>query len=164
MAISAPTTSTRYPADAMSRFEPGKPVNEGNPLFELIGSLTFTAAGFTTAAAGDLKLLRLPPGKLRIRLDLSRVVCPAGTATADLDLGLAAYTLPSGATQSLQGSILADSLDVGGGALSQNLPGNPAAGSIVVESKDGVDVVASFDTANSPASGVLKVTIVYQRD
>jgi hypothetical protein len=139
-------------------------VNVGNPVYVLDAVLPFSAAGFTSAANGDISLLRLPPGNIRIRLDLSYLTCPAGTATSDLDIGLAAYTKADGTTQTIQGSLLADSLDVGGGALSLVLPGNPAATSIVVNSTDGVVIVASFDTANSPASGNLVLKLVYQRE
>lgn len=163
MAISAPTVSREYLAQTGSPFTPGKSgVAVGLALYKLEGSIIFTAAGFTSAAAGDLALLRLPPGRIRIYLELCRLTCPAGTVNSDLDIGLGAYTKTSDrSTQALQGSLLADSLDVGGGALAQNLPGNPAATSIVVDSVEGVDVVASFDTANSPSSGVLRLVIVY---
>lgn len=161
MAIGAPVVSAQYASGAP--FLAGQPGNPGTPLFELTAHLTFTLAGFTSAAAGDIALLRLPPGRIRIRPDLSKIVCPAGTATADLDIGLAAYTKPDGTTQAAQPIAFADSLDVGGGALNQALP-LPASGGLVVDSKSGADVVCSFDTANSPASGLLALTIVYQRE
>lgn len=159
MAISQPTQSLQY--NPRAKFPADQTTNPGTRLHELAASLVFTAAGFTTAATGDLSLLTLPPGRLRIRLDLSRVKCPAGTTNADLDIGFAAYTKPDGTTQTAQANGLADSLDVGGGALDQNL----SAGTVsLVDSASGVDVVASFDTANSPASGTLLVQIVYQRE
>ena len=162
MAISQPTQSLQFtPTNPFSR---GIPDNPGNPVYVLDAVLPFSAAGFTSAAAGDISLRTLPPGKIRLRLDLSYLTCPAGTATADLDIGLAAYTKADGTTQTIQGSLLADSLDVGGGALSQVLPGNPAAASIVIDSAIGVVVVCSFDTANSPASGSLVLKLVYQRE
>jgi hypothetical protein len=37
-------------------------------------------------------------------------------------------------------------------------------GNVIVESLDGVDVVCSFDTANSPAAGVMTLSIFYQKD
>lgn len=129
-------------------------------LVEHLCSLTFTAAGFTTAALGDLKVGRIPAGRWLIRTDLSRLNCPAGTATSDLDLGLAAFVKPDGTTQALQGALLADSLDVGGGAINQNLS---AVAPQIVDSRDGIDVVASFDTANSPAAGLLVLSLVLQK-
>jgi len=160
MAISQPTKAEQYLATSTPFYDMRSP---GNPLFELVSRLVFTAAGFTTAAAGDLQLLRLPGGRIRIRTDLSRIVCPIGTATSDLDIGLSAYTKPDGSAQVAQPIVFADSLDVGGGAINQNLP-LPAGGNLVVDSIGGADVVCSFDTANSPAAGVLILTIIYQRD
>ena len=162
MAISAPTRSSQYTDN--NPYLRTDVVNPGTPVYVLTAVLTFTAAGFTSAAAGDLALLRLPPGNIRVRLDLSYLTCPAGTATSDLDVGLAAYTKNDGTTQSAQANLFADSLDVGGGAIAQILPGNPAAGSILVNSLDGAVVVCSFDTANSPASGSLILKLVYQRE
>jgi hypothetical protein len=133
----------------------------GSKLRSSHAKLTFTAAGYTTAAAGDIKLIRMPAGKVRILSDLSRVVCPAGTSTADLDIGIGAYKNNAGTTVDLDGVALADSLDVGAGALDQALP-LPTGGFLEVESQDGFDIVASFDTANSPASGDLVINIVYQ--
>jgi len=162
MAISQPTLSNQF--SASSPFLRTDTIFPGTRVQVLDAILPFTAAGFTSAAAGDISLLRLPPGNIRIRLDLSQLTCPAGTSTSDLDVGLAAYTKADGTTQTAQNNLLADSLDVGGGALALALPGNPAAGSILVNSLDGVVVVCSFDTANSPASGSLILKLVYQRE
>lgn len=161
MAISAPTKSSQYTdySAVPSLMVPSS--DWGSKVRSSHSKLTFTAAGFTTAAAGDLKLIRMPAGKVRILSDLCRLVCPAGTATADLDIGISAYTKQDGTTQALQGNVLADSLDVGAGALDQTLP-LPAGGFLEVESKDGFDIVASFDTANSPASGDMVLNVVYQ--
>lgn len=161
MAISQPVQSAQYAAQS-GVYDPYQAVNPGNPLYELVATLIFTAAGFTSAAAGDIALLRLPPGFLRIRPEMCRIVCPAGTATSDLDIGIAAYTKTDGTTQSANHNALADSLDVGGGALDQRLP-LLIAGGLTVDSRSGADIVCSFDTANSPASGVLILSIVYQR-
>jgi len=160
MAISAPTRSAQLTDDLYSLKDP---VTPGTPVFVLQAVLTFTAAGFTSAAAADIALLRLPAGNIRILRDLSFLKCPVGTATSDLDIGLQAYTKADGTTQSIQGIALADSLDVGGGALEQILP-LPAGGSLLVNSLNGVVVACSFDTANSPAAGTLILKLAYQRE
>lgn len=160
MAISQPTRSAQYTDDL---YTSANPVTPGTRVFVLQAILTFTAAGFTSAAAGDIALLRLPAGKIRIFRDLSYLKCPVGTATSDLDIGLGAYTNPDGSTTALQGNVLADSLDVGGGALEQVLP-LPVGGSLLVESTTGVPVVCSFDTANSPAAGTLILKLAYARE
>lgn len=160
MAISAPTRSAQFTDDLYSL---ANPVTPGTPVYVLHAVLTFTAAGFTSAAAADIALLRLPAGRIRILRDLSFLKCPVGTATADLDVGLQEYTKSDGTTQTIQGIALADSLDVGGGALEQILP-LPAGGSLLVDSAYGVVVACSFDTANSPAAGTLILKLAYQRE
>lgn len=160
MAISAPAQSSQYVTSVTA---PNKvPSSDwGSKLRTSYAKLTFTSAGFTTAAAGDIALIKMPAGAVRIHVDLCRLVCPVGTATADLDIGISAYVNAAGATVALNGNQLADSLDVGGGALDQTLP-LPAGGFVEVNSRAGFDIVCSFDTANSPASGDLVIAIVYQ--
>ena len=161
MAISAPAKSAQYTDYTASprTFVPSD--TWGSKLRSSYAKLTFTAAGFTTAALGDIALIRMPAGPVRIHSDLCRLVCPAGTATSDLDVGISAYTNAAGTAVALNGNQLADSLDVGGGALDQTLP-LPAGGFVEINSASGFDIVCSFDTANSPASGDLVVSIVYQ--
>jgi hypothetical protein len=158
MAISQPTQSARVVGATIA----GIPVLDQGPFYEAGGSIDFSAAGFTSAAAGDLAVVRLPAGAIEIIGSKSRIVCPAGTATSDLDVGLAAYTKADGTTQSLNGNQFADSLDVGGGAIDTAFT-LPTGLNVSVESRTGITVVASFDTANSPASGRLEIRAVYVR-
>src|SRR5690242_8407955 len=136
MAICVPSRSFQYldisPFDTNRGFDQQNRGLIGNVLYELQAFLTFTAAGFTSQANGDIQLLRLPPGNIRIRLDLSYLSCPQGSATSKLDVGLAAYTKADGTTQAAQNALLASQLAVGTAAIAQILPGNPAAGSVIV--------------------------------
>jgi hypothetical protein len=160
MAISAPAKSSQY-TDFTAKPQTFVPSSDwGSKLRSSFCKLTFTAAGFTTAATGDISLIAMPPGAVRILPDLCRLVCPAGTATSDLDIGISAYVNAAGTTVALAGIALADSLDVGGGALDQTLP-LPTNGLLEVNSQAGFDIVCSFDTANSPASGDMYLTVVY---
>ncbi|UOF78782.1 hypothetical protein [Caudoviricetes sp.] len=161
MAISAPSKSSQY-TDYATNNAKVAPNDWGSKLRTSFSKLTFTAAGFTTAAAGDIQMVRMPAGKVRILVDQCRLICPAGTALSDLDVGVSAYTKMDGSTQALAGAALADSLDVGAGALDQALP-LPTNGLYEVESASGFDIVCSFDTANSPASGDMYLWIVYQQ-
>jgi len=161
MAISVPSKSAQYTNYAASPRVMNDARDWGSKVRVSYAKLTFTEAGFTTAAAGDIKLIRMPPGKVRILSDLSRLLCPAGTATSDLDIGIGAYKNNAGTVVALDGIALADSLDVGAGALDQALP-LPTGGFLEVESQEGFDVVASFDTANSPATGDFVLAIAYQ--
>jgi hypothetical protein len=161
MAISAPTKSSQY-TDYTAKPQTFVPASDwGAKLRSSHAKLTFTAAGFTTAALGDITLIRMPAGAVRILVDLCRLVCPVGTGTSDLDIGISAYTNAAGTAVALAGIALADSLDVGGGALDQTLP-LPTGGFLEVNSRDGFDIVCSFDTANSPAAGDLVLNVVYQ--
>lgn len=164
MAISAPTKSLQYTDYSATPRVMVKPADWGSKLRVSYAKLTFTAAGFTSAGAGDIALIRMPAGRLRILRNLCWVVCPIGTATSDLDFGIGPYKDNSGATVALAGAALAGSLDVGGAALSQNfITGSDVLVAIVeVESQDGWDFVCSFDTANSPAAGDLLVQVAYQ--
>ena len=121
------------------------------------GSLVFTVAG-----TGTGRMVRLPAGRLIIFPDLCRVVCPVGTATADLHVGRGAYTNMAGAIVAASDNAYADNLDVGGGAIDQAWV-TPALGYDVIESKFGVDITIMIDTANSPAAGEAQVTVVYGR-
>jgi hypothetical protein len=157
MAISQPTMSARVIAATIA----GIPVGEGGPFYEVIGEINFTSAGFTSAAAGDLGVGRLPAGNIdHLREESSNV--PSRHRDVDLDIGIGAYVNAAVTTVSLNGNQLADSLDVGGGAIDQSLP-LPSTGGVVINSRDGATVVASFDTANSPASGTLRISIMYLR-
>ena len=160
MAISAPAKSAQYTNYTASpqTFVPSS--DWGSKLRASFCKLTFTASGSTTAALGDISLIRMPPGVVRIMVDLCRLVCPVGTGTSDLDIGISAYKGIDGVTVALAGIALADSLDVGGGALDQTLP-LPANGILEVNSQTGFDIVCSFDTAASPASGDMYLTVVY---
>lgn len=160
MAISAPTKSSQFTDYSATPRTFAKPSDWGAKLRASYAKLTFTAAGFTTAALGDISLIHMPAGRVRILVDLCRLVCPAGTATSDLDIGTSAYVDQTGTTVALSGNALADSLDVGGGALDQTLP-LPANGILEIESQNGFDIVCSFDTANSPAAGDMLLSVVY---
>lgn len=101
MAISQPTQSLQF---ANAAGTPPVRVASSDWSSKLRASharLTFTAAGFTTAALGDISLIKMPPGKVRILVDLCRLVCPAGTATSDLDIGIGPFIKMDGTTQAL---------------------------------------------------------------
>lgn len=161
MAISVPSKSSQYTnySATPKTFVPSS--DWGSKMRQSYAKLTFTAAGFTTAALGDIALIRMPAGHVRIFTDLCRVSCPVGTATSDLDIGTGEYK-DHGVTVVLNGNRFADSLDVGGAAIDQTLPLPALNGNVSFYSDDGFDIVCSFDTANSPAAGDLEISIVYQ--
>ena len=160
MAISVPSKSAQFTDYSASPKVMAKPGDWGSKLRASYCKLTFTAAGFTTASAGDIGLIRMPAGKVRLLVDLCRIICPIGTATSDLDIGWAAHTNQAGAAVAANEDGLAASLDVGAAAIDQSLP-LPTGGHQEFDSRDGFDIVCSFDTANSPAAGDLELSLVY---
>ena len=60
--------------------------------------LYITSASLVLAAAGQgtAKMLRLPPGKIRVWSAFSRLVCPQGAASSTLSIGNAAYVKEDG--------------------------------------------------------------------
>ena len=136
-----------------------KSSNWGGDLRASFEKLTFTAAGFTTASLGDIPLMMLPPGSVRLLCDLSRTICPVGTASSDLDLGYGAYTTQGGTAVSADYDGISASLDVGGGAIDADI--DDIANYFEFDSVSGVQIGCSFDTANSPASGDLVSLLVY---
>ena len=103
-------------------------------------------------ATSSFALFKLPPGRVRLLLSLSRAYVNWTTASATLDLGWDAYTNMSGATVAADPDGLVDGLDVDAvgfktfeGAIAANVL---LGGSYVFESKDGVVIRAtSQDTA-----------------
>jgi hypothetical protein len=163
MAISAPAYSGEYAGYIASPTVAVNAYSWGAKLRNSFCKLTFTAAGFTTAALGDITLIRMPAGKVRIYSDLCRIICPAGTATSDLDVGYGAYTKRDGSAGTLLGNAFADSLDVGGAAIDAAFTKPTTVKFLEIDSQSGFDIVCSFDTANSPASGDMYVWVVYSQ-
>jgi len=121
-------------------------------------SLTFTLAG----ATGTAKMLRLPAGKVRVLVDKCRIVCPAGTATADLHVGYAAYTGQDGVAVVGDDNAFADNLDIGAGAVDVAFS-LPTVGYLDLNSRDGVDIEIMIDTAASPAAGECWIDVTFQQ-
>jgi len=153
MANATPTQSLQY-IDQVAEISPrAKSSDIGSKLRYFFSQLTFTAAS-TTPFVSLHKMMKLPAGKARVITDLSRIICPAGTATADLHVGNAAYTKNDGTAGAADDNSLADNVDVGGGAIDQALT-LPTAGFLEFDSRDGVDIEVLLDTEASPAAGVM---------
>ena len=156
MAISTYTRAAGGPFSSPPQKQKGS--NWGAGVHAFYEKLTFTAAGFTTASLGDIPLVKLPPGNVRLLCDLSRLICPVGTATSDFDLGWGAYTNQDGTAVVADYDGIAASLDVGGGALDQDI--DDVANYFDFDSREGVQIGCSFDTANSPAAGDLILLLI----
>lgn len=160
MAISAPAKSAQYANYTASPRVMVKPTDWGANIKASYGKLTFTAAGFTTDGAGDLQLIRMPAGRLRILPDLSRVICPAGSATSVLNVGFGKHLDQDGVTVALDGDAFLDAHALGATAADVAFTAATEQG-LEFYSQDGFDIVADFSVANSPASGDMIVVVAY---
>lgn len=98
-------------------------------------------------ATSDVALCKLPPGRVRVLMSLSRAYVNWTTSGATLDMGWDAYTAQDGTTTAADPDGLIDGLDVDTvgfqtleGAIAANLL---TGGTYVFETKDGVVIRAT---------------------
>lgn len=132
-----------------------EPRKEGR-LYIKSASLVLTGAGQGTA-----KMMKLPPGKLRIWAYLSRLGCPIGAASSVISIGFPAYVKEDGTTQAANAVALASAVSTTS-LVAQALP-LPAIGYLDVDSQEGIDVEALFAGGNTAAAGEVVVAIAYTR-
>src|SRR3972149_2817358 len=94
------------------------------------GAIGGRGRGGAGAGTGEVNLLRLPPGRLTIFSQLSRIEATQEAVNADLHLGFRAYTEPDGDAVAEDDNAFLDNADAGGGAISSVflLPAVTAAG------------------------------------
>lgn len=126
--------------------------------------LQITSASLVLAAAGQgtAKMLRLPPGKIRVWSAFSRLVCPQGAASSTLSIGNAAYVKEDGSVGAANANLLGNAIATSSAALAQALP-LPASGYIDLDSQDGIDIEAAFAGGNTAASGEVLLAIAFTR-
>lgn len=114
------------------------------------------------AGIGEINLLKLPAGKIRVFTDLSRIMASAMVATADLFLGHRAYKDPdTGLTVAEDQNAFANALDAG--AIIDEAWSLPAEGAPVFTTKDGFEIYADIAVANIEDTDTIKGWIVYAR-
>ncbi len=150
-----PSKSAQYANATASPVVPVPSSDWNSKVRMSFGKLTFTLAG-----QGVAQILRLPAGKVRVAVDNSRVVCPAGVAGATLSLGHASYVNAAGATIAADGIALLNAQVIT--AAIDMAPTLPAGGFLEFDSRFGVDIEATVATQNSPAAGDLVVSLQYQ--
>lgn len=140
-----------------------------NPTHEAHGRLRVARFNFTQSGAGDagsiVRLVKLPKGKVRAILPLSRVAFSALGASRTLDLGWQAHQADDGS-----GEVAADpnGLDDGVDAASAGavIPEGTVGGdeTKLFESLDGVLLTAQINDGTIPDGTTLDGTIVYVMD
>ena len=141
-----------------------------NPTHEAHGRLRFARFNFTQgAAAGDAgslaRLVRLPKGRVRLVLPLSRVAHSALGASRTIDLGWEAHVADDGS-----GDVAADpnGLDDGvdGATAGAFVPGGTVGGdeTRLFASLDGVVITAQVNDGTIPAGATLDGHLAYVMD
>lgn len=151
-ALSAPT----YALQANARFAPSR---DTDPAIIDSGLWTHTTA---LAGTGEINLFKLPPGRVKVFVDTSRITTSQYEATSDLDIGHRAYTEPDGTAQGQVYTTFATALDVGGGAIDA-APLAPTAGIREFNSRDGVVIFARIFTADIEDADTLRVWFHYTK-
>lgn len=117
-------------------------------------------------ATSDVKLVKLPPGRVRVLWDLSSAYVNWTTGSATLDLGWDAYTKLDGSTQDADPNGILDGVDVDAAGY-QSLRGALTAatgGSTEFVSKDGVTIMATSQDVALAASSTIRGFIVFVSD
>lgn len=117
-------------------------------------------------ATSDVKLVKLPPGRVRVLWDLSSAYVDWTTGSATMDIGWDAYTKLDGSTQDADPNGILDGLDVDSAGY-QSLRGALTAatgGTTEFVSKDGVTIIATSQDVALAASSTIRGFIVYVSD
>lgn len=149
----SPTSSVQHvlSADGGAKIEP----RDASVLHSRYANYTHTAG----AGVGEINMLILPPGRIRIYPDLCRQMSSAMVATANLSLGHRAYTQEDGTaiaesltewlTNADAGSALDAVIGDGGTTLNQ------------YESRDGIIVAVDISTANIEDTDTIQLLMVF---
>ena len=140
-----------------------------NPTHDWRGRLRIARFAFTqSAAVGDAgslaELVKLPAGKVRVILPLSRIAFSAMGAARTMDIGWLAYTDDDGVAVVADPNGLDDGVDVA--TANSVVPDGTVGGdeTKLFESQGGVTVTAQINDGTIPAAATLKGYVVYVHD
>ena len=136
----SPTSSLQY-ADQLTAQMVDRVIGGG-----VVEEWSFKYAHTVGAGTGEINLIKLPAGLIRVNVDKSRIVSSAMVATADLHIGYRAHTNMDGTAVAEDDNAFADNLDAGS-AIDQAWV-LPAVGFLDLDSEDGVVIFVLIDTAN----------------
>jgi len=112
------------------------------------------------AGDGEVDLVQLPAGRVRIFPDLCRIVSTQFASNADLHLGYRAYTDEAGTAVAEDDNAFLDNGDAGGGAIDAAWT-LPAGGSAVYDTQGGLRVFAKIDTGNIEDTDTIDGWVAY---
>lgn len=114
------------------------------------------------ADTGTIDIVQLPPGKIRVYSDLSRIVTSQFATGADLHLGYRAHTQEDGTAVVEDDNAFLDDEDAGGAALDKAFV-LPAGGVLDLDSQKGVVLFITIDTGNIEDADTIDGYVVYSR-
>lgn len=141
------------------------PYTKANAL-DIAGVMQMAFSGTYThalgAGTGEVNLLVLPAGKIRVYPDLSRLVTTQFATSAVLDIGHRAYVGSDGVTVVEDAADLHNDADVNGAAFDGALT-LPAAGYRDFDSQDGVVIFATIASGNIEDDDTIELHVAYTR-
>jgi len=128
-----------------------------------VSYFSYTHTATEGAGTGEVNLVRIQAGRIKVLSDLCRLVSSDMAANADLHLGFRAYTDESAGTAVAEDdNAFADNLDAGGGALDQTWPLPAVGGITLLDSQEGITIFALIDTGNIEDTDTIEGYVVYQ--
>lgn len=119
------------------------------------------------AGTGEVNLVTLPAGKIRIFPQLSRFSASQFVATSDLHLGHRAYTDDDGDIVAQDDDEWMANVDVGGGAIAEVFWSAVAGATLTTDAeydtRDGFTIYAMIDTANIENGDTIDGVVVWAR-
>lgn len=114
------------------------------------------------AGTGEINLVTLPNGKVKVYPSLSRIDASAMASNADLHLGHRAYTESDGTAVVEDDNEFLDNADAGGGAIGSAflLPAAPT----VYDTKEGLEIYAMVDTGNIEDGDTISGWVAYTQN
>lgn len=140
-----------------------------NNAVDVTGKLRIAYFSFTQgAAAGDATstadLVKLPPGRVRVLEELSKIRFSAFGASRVLDIGYKTYTGNDGVAVAADDDGFATDIDVSAAGNATFAEANHAANTHLFQSRDGVTVYATVAGGTIPAAATLSGYVVYTMD
>tara|TARA_R110000787_G_scaffold36047_4_gene92216 strand:+ start:1591 stop:2082 length:492 start_codon:yes stop_codon:yes gene_type:complete len=125
-----------------------------------IGYFNYVHTATSGAGTGEINLVTLPFGRVRIYSTLSKIFTSVFATSADLHIGYRAHTDLDGAAVALDANAFLDNADVAGGAINSAFL-LPTGGYIELNSQDGIVIYALVDAGNIEAADTIAGWVAY---
>jgi len=121
----------------------------------------YTHTATEGSGTGEVNLVTLPPGLIRVFVDLCRMVTSAFATSADIHVGHRAHVTMAGAAVAVDDNSLLDNADAASGV--DLAFGLPAVGFLDFDSDVGVVLYSLIDAGNIEAADTIDGYVVYSQ-